>query len=488
MWDQQLIVLKQYITKYHKLPSTRNHDPDVVDLAKWYYDQQLNYSTLTEEYKTKWDDFMHNYYDKIKSNDVWKRNLEQLKEYICIYGKPPALGNTKYKKLSKWLQNQKQRIYMKDEYTKKLWDEFNRDYLITNDTWYDVLDKLKVYIDTNKEIPLQNDDHYEVRVLSFWLSRQKKYFAINQLKEEYKLKWIEFMNEYKEYMLTKEEEWNMKFEILKSYMDTHKEKPKQKVNYLGNWLYMQQQYYRLKKYNLKRPHIRKKWEEFNEQYKQYLLPHEVWMNKLKLLKEYIDIHQKIPEKDTPLYTWIKTQKKNNENHRLKEDVASHWKEFIDTYQKFFKTKKYTPKKHIWLTRLEEVKQFIDIYHEFPSPYHKVKEVRFLGKWLKTQHDSCIYNRFKNKSLKESYDLFREQYYTTTTYWKNALNNVKHYIRTYYKIPSADDHRPDVRGLHVWLNSQYNHYHRVYGLMKNEELRTLWSQFLIDHDHILVFTT
>ena len=203
---------------------------------------------------------------------------------------------------------------MKDEYTKKLWDDFNQQYLLTNDNWYEMLDQLKHYIDTNGELPLQNDENYEVRVLSFWLSRQKKYYYTHHMKEEYRVKWKIFMDDYREYMITKEEEWNMKFEILKSYIDTHHEKPRQKVHYLGNWLYMQDQYYRLKKYMMKHDSIRKKWEEFKESYKEYLLPYEVWLGKLRSIKEYIDLHKKLPPKDTELYNWIKTQKKNHENH------------------------------------------------------------------------------------------------------------------------------------------------------------------------------
>lgn len=481
MWDQQLLLIQEYITKYHKLPSTRNNNIHIANLAKWYYDQQLNYLSLSNEYQEKWNDFMKEYYHKINSNIIWKKNLEKLKEYICIHGKPPTLGNTKYKKLSKWLHNQKQRIYMKDEHTKKIWDEFNQQYLLTNDDWYETLDKLKLYIDTNKEVPMQNDENYDVRILSFWLSRQKKYFATHQMKDEYRIKWSKFMNDYKEYMLTRQEEWNIKFEILKHYMDTHKEKPKQKVNYLGNWLYMQQQYYRLKKFNLKHEHNRKKWEEFNEQYKQYLLPNEIWMNKLKSIKEYIDIHQKLPEKDSELYNWIKTQKKNYENHRLKDEIYDHWKQFMDQYHHYFKLKQY-----IWLKKIEEVKQYIEQFHEFPSPYHKITSVRILGKWLKKQHDHFIYNRIKNKIIRETYQQFKDQYYTPTTYWKNTLNNVIHYLNTYKKIPSENDPVADIRGMYVWLNAQYNHYHRIYGAMKHEELRILWKKFLDDHKDIIIF--
>lgn len=479
--DSNLENLQNYINENNKLPSTRNKDSNIVNLAKWYYQQKIDYDKLSNEYKEKWNKFMEEYYHKINSNIIWKNNLNKVKEYILKFGKPPTLGNPVYKKLSKWLHNQKQRIYMKDEYTKKLWDDFNKEYLISNDNWYETLEKLKYYIDTNHELPLQTDENYDTRILSAWLSRQKKYYSIQNMKEEYKIKWKEFIEEYDEYLISKEEEWYSKLYILKLYINVHKEKPKQKVHHIGTWLYMQQQYYKLKKFNMRHEHIRNEWEKFNHDYRQYLVPTEIWIYKLKSLKEYINVHKKLPLKDTELYNWIKTQQKNYLNHRLKPDFEQHWKSFIIEYHEYFKTKQY-----IWLNKLKEVKDYYQENNNFPSPYHKIKDIRILGKWLTKQHENYRYNRFKNITIKETWEIFKTQYYNPEIYWKNTLNNLIHYIRTYKKIPENNDKKPEIRGLNVWMNAQYNHYHKEYGAMKNENLRSLWKQFLDDHNDQIIF--
>jgi hypothetical protein len=480
-WNDQLETLKKYISDHNKLPSTRNKCISIVRLAKWYYQQKIKYDHLSKEYKEKWNVFMSEYYDKIKSNIVWEENLNKLKTYIDTFGKLPSQNDPTYKKLSKWLQNQKQRICMKDDHTKKLWEDFNKKYLLTNDEWYHKLDKLKSYIDIHLEVPLQTDENDENRMLSFWLSRQKKYYSTKNMKQEYMIKWEEFTNQYQEYLISKKEEWYIKLNVLKSYIDTHKEKPKQKVHHLGNWLYMQQQYYKLRKYSMKDDDIRKSWENFNEDYKQYLLINEIWMNKLKLVKEYININEKLPPKDSELSNWIKTQQKNHLNHRMKEDIHTQWKLFINDYHKYFRMKQY-----IWLNKLNEVKEFIDKHQYFPSPYHKIKNIRLLGQWINKQHDYYKNNQFKNQSIKDRWELFKSEYYTPETYWKNALDNVIQYMNFYKKIPSDTDPKSDIRGLAVWMNAQYNHYYKQYGAMKNENLRKLWEKFLHDHKDIIIF--
>lgn len=477
-WNVSLISLKDYIDKYHKLPSTRNNDIQIVNLAKWYYLQKLNYNTLRDDHKKDWDDFMLNYYHKINSNQNWINNLNKLKEYIKKFGKPPTLGNETYKKLSKWLNNQKQRIYMRDDYTKKLWDEFNKEYLVTNDDWYDNLEKLKSYITLNKETPLQNDELYENRILSSWLSRQKRYYNDNMLKEEYIIKWEEFLNDFGHYLMTSKEEWCIKLDVLKQYIDVHKKKPIQKVHYLGNWLYMQQQYYKQYKYNMKHPSIRKKWEEFNEEYKQYLNIHEIWMSKLRSLKSYIDQHDRLPLKNSDMYNWLRTQQKNYVNKRLKHN-HQHWEQFMMDYKDYFNNRKIR-----WLSNLQKIKDYMSIHSHAPSPYDK--QHRKLGIWLIKQQELYNKNKIKNTELKETWDLFKSQYYNPETYWKNALNNVIQYIKHYKKIPSNDDKNKNIRGLLIWMNAQYNHYHKSYGLMNNTTIRQLWEKFLIDHKDIIIY--
>ncbi len=490
-WQSNFINLKQYIDINEKLPSTRSKYIDVVKLAKWYYDQKYKYTNRigimkNEEIRKQWDEFMTEYYDKIKSNITWEKTLDKIKNFIKTHGKPPSRTslNNEHKYLARWLDNQKQRINVKDDKIRKMWDEFIKEYMMSNSNdWDERLQMLKDYMDTNKETPSQCDEDYEIRRLALWLSRQKQYYKTKNMKEEYLLKWEEFIDSHGHYILSSEEEWYIKLHILKKYINENQEKPRQKSHFLGNWLYMQQQYYKSNRYNMKHDRVREKWEEFNRDYKKYLVPTEVWNCKLVALKSFIDKNNKLPPKNCELYNWIKTQQKNNRNKRLKEEYKALWNDFVREYNKYFQTKDF-----LWFNLLDKVKLFINENNNFPSPYHKNKSVRLLGKWLEKQHVN--YNKqvylLRNVTIKETWERFKEEYYTPDKYWKNALNNVVHYISTYKKIPSDKSPNKNIRGLYVWMNAQYNNYHKNFGAMKNEELRELWKQFLIDHDEIIIF--
>ncbi len=87
-WDKQLSLVQIYIEKYNKIPSTRNKCKRIVELAKWYYDQKLKYDEMSDEHKKTWDQFIQEYYDKIKSNKIWKDKLDKVKLYIQQFNKP----------------------------------------------------------------------------------------------------------------------------------------------------------------------------------------------------------------------------------------------------------------------------------------------------------------------------------------------------------------------------------------------------------------
>lgn len=491
-WHNNLTNLKQYIEINEKLPSIRSKYGDILKLAKWYYEQKKNYLNnisimKNEDNRKQWNNFMIEYYDKIKSNITFENNIDKIKKFIENSGKQPSIIslNNEEKYLARWLDNQKQNINVRDDKIRKIWDEFNRNYLLHDGKeWNDKLDTLKQYIDINKAIPLQCDENYETRLLSLWLCRQKRYFKSNIMKEEYLVKWKDFIENYGHYILSSEEEWYIKLEILKKYIDENKEKPQQKANYLGNWLSMQHQYYKLHKYNLRHEKVREKWEEFTRDYKEYLVQTEIWFNRLNMVKEFIDKNKKIPPKNSKLYNWIKTQQKNDSNKRLKDEYVKDWYEFIKIYGKYFKNKDCQ-----WFTILEKIKIFIHENNNFPSPYHKNKNTRILGKWLEKQHYNYNNQKYlmRNTNIKNTWEQFKGQYYTPDKYWKNALNNVINYINNYKKIPSDNSNNKNIRGLYVWMNAQQNNYHKKSGAMKNQELRDLWDKFLIDHKDIIILT-
>lgn len=495
IWQNNLTKLKEYIDTNYKLPSTRNKYKDIRALGKWYHDQKLKYKNnyhimKNKEIKKQWEDFMTEYYEKIKLNVQWERNLNNVKEYINTFGKIPSRNNTteQYRKLGKWLDNQKQRINMKDDNIKQLWDEFNKEYLIpnSNNDWHENLEKLKNYINENKETPSQCDEIYEIRVLSLWLNRQRQYYKNNTMKDEYKEKWSVFVQDYGHYMLSNEDEWYIKLDILKKYINKYKQKPIAKVNHLGNWLYLQQQYYKTYRYGMKNENIRTKWDEFMNEYKIYILPEEIWLNNLLRLKNFIDINKEFPNKnnDEYLYKWYNKENKNYRNKRMKDDQKTHWEQFIKDYNIYSLTRDGQ-----WYKYLDQVINYIKENNSHPSPYNKNKNIRNLGKWLTRQHENHRNNKYlmRNTIIKNIWEDFVKNNYSSDQWWKNALSNLINYINTYKKIPTSDNKNKHVRGLCIWTNAQYNNYINNKSNMTKPEFRQLWEKFLLDHQHIIVFT-
>jgi hypothetical protein len=107
-----------------------------------------------------------------------------------------------------------------------------------------------------------------------WYSQQKQNYKnnIKNMKiKEIKIKWEEFIEEYKKYLLSDEEIWYLKLEQVKNYINENKKIPSQtdkdkNIKILGVWYSQQKQNYKNNIKNMKIKEIKIKWEEFIEEY------------------------------------------------------------------------------------------------------------------------------------------------------------------------------------------------------------------------------
>jgi hypothetical protein len=120
-----------------------------------------------------------------------------------------------FKKLGSWLLNQQENYkkklqIMKNEEIYNKWTEFINDsiykvYFISNkDNWIDILNKVKLYIDTTNKRPSSGDKIKEIKKLGQWICDQKKNYNNKKYimkNEEIYNKWTEFINDdnYKKY-------------------------------------------------------------------------------------------------------------------------------------------------------------------------------------------------------------------------------------------------------------------------------------------------
>ena len=223
---------------------------------------------------------------------------------------------------------------MKDETIYKLWTNFINDdkYKIYFQSQYDifisVLNKLKIYIDTNKKRPSCDSKDKNIKSLGKWIwTKQSNYNKKTEnMKDEniYK-EWTNFINDdkYKEYMLSPYDSFIINFNKLKIYIDINNKRPSEdskdnEIRILGKWTNHQGTNYKKKQQNMKNENIYKLWSEFinDTKYNKYFQSMEGLFNiKLNELKLYMDINKNKPSshsKDANIKiigSWISTQKK-----------------------------------------------------------------------------------------------------------------------------------------------------------------------------------
>jgi hypothetical protein len=300
--------------------------------------------------------------------------------------------------------------------------------LSNEERWNIKLEEVKKYIDKNKKISSCNDKNDTIKQLGNWIKRQKN----NYVKEEYIMKnknvkslWKIFIEDikYKQYFLSNEEEWNIKLENVKKYIDDNKKRPlkydkNNTIKQLCTWIGTQQNNYKKKQKIMKTANIRIMWKTFTEdiKYKQYFLSNEdEWHIKLDDVKKYIDDNKKRPshtDKNNTikqLGTWLSVQRQNyvkNKEIMKTENIRLIWKGFIEDikYQQYFLSNEEE-----WNIKLDNVKKYIDDNKKRPLTHDKNNTIKQLGKWLSTQQNNykkekCI---MKNENIKDKFKKFIE---------------------------------------------------------------------------------
>ena len=92
--------------------------------------------------------------------------------------------------------------------------------------------------------------------------------------KDIKIYYEEFLQEYQQYFLTLEEQWNDNLQQVKIYINKNKKRPTdhskdQDIKKLGTWLSTQQQNYKKNINCMINPEIKLEYETFIQEYQQY---------------------------------------------------------------------------------------------------------------------------------------------------------------------------------------------------------------------------
>ena len=389
------------------------------------------------------------------------------------------------------------------------------------ENWKQNLIEVKKYIDTNGKKPSDKDKDKSIKTLGQWICDQKKKYDIDitqckycmKLEEIYAL-WTEFLEEYKEYFMTPNENWKQDLNDVKNYIDTNAKPPSKTdkdatIKFLGNWICSQKSKYDINitrcKYGMKQLEIYTLWTEFIQEYKEYFMtPNENWKQNLIKVKNYIDTNGKTPssrDRDATiksLGTWISHQKKKYDTNitKCKEgmkqlEIYTLWTEFIQEYKEYI----CIDLNENWKQILINVKKYIDTNGKTPSSHDKDATIKFLGSWIgsqKSKYDIDITKCKECMEQEEIYTLWTEFIQEYKEYicidlnenWKQNLINVKKYIDTNGKRPSGKDKDATIKSLGKWIYTQKSKYDiditKCKEGMEQEEIYTLWTEFVEEY--------
>jgi superfamily II DNA or RNA helicase len=529
-WYEKLELVKKYIDENNKRPNKRDKDLRIKILGAWISTQITNYSRQAKimSYQTMsatWKAFITSpqYSEYFLDNKAaWNNTLAELKTYLDTNKKRPNSmdKDPKIKTLAIWIQNQnrnyaKKKDIMKDPNIYSTWTSFITDmayseYFLDNNTiWNNKLSELKTYIDTNNKMPSKRDTNSKNKTLGIWLGRQTKNYAKKKdiMKDpNIYSTWTSFITDmaYSEYFLDNNTIWNNKLSELKTYLDTNKKRPSQtskdpKIKTLGIWVLNQTRNYSKKINIMKDPTIYERWTEFiySPQYSVYFVDNNTaWNNSLSELKTYIDMNKIRPSqtsKDPKIKTlglWCSTQITNYNSKRdiMKNiTVYSTWNDFITSaeYSEFF-----LDNNTVWNNNLSELKTYLDTNKKRPIQQSKDPKIKTLGQWVSAQ--TTNYNK-KKKLMKDpeiysawsefiTNPVYSEYFLDNTDVWNNSLSELKTYLDTNKKRPSAGSKDPKTKTLGNWIQNQNRNYAKKKDIMKDPTIYSTWTTFITHPDY------
>lgn len=218
-WNTMLTNVKNYIDKYGIRPSGNSKDSEIMHMGRWILQQnndytKKRYSMGNKEKRLKWKQFIGEYSKYFMSyKEIWCEKLELVKKYIDKHKTIPlhTAKDDNVRSLGCWLADQRKNYprklrTMKNKDIREKWKEFLKTYgthtKSKKDNWYESLDEVKKYIDSNKKRPASTSKDSSTRKLGYWITHQivnysRRLYIMTQ--ENYRNSWENFIKEYKEY-------------------------------------------------------------------------------------------------------------------------------------------------------------------------------------------------------------------------------------------------------------------------------------------------
>ena len=515
-WLDYLKELEEYIKIHNQLPSHTNKDENISLLAKWATTQKRNYVDRNQimnndEIRKIWEEFVNKYQEVFKTTEeIWKDNLNNLKEYINIHNKLPTSCNQDetIKSLGLWTRNQaknydNKQYIMKNEINRILWEEFmkenNKLFLNNEESWIENKNKVEEYIRLHNKLPAGTDKIQDIAVLATWVYAQKQNYKNRShimIDETIRTIWGDFVKQYEKYFMSNEEIWMTRFDELNEYINIHKKLPPsqdKELDTLVQWVRHQRRNYDNRNQIMKNEDIRKIWKEFTDNNTElFITADEIWIENKNKVEDYIQQFNKLPSqanKDktiSSLASWVSSQKQNYKNREYimknNNDIVKEWECFIEKHSILFRSNE-----EAWMDTLHKVELYIQQYKKRPSASSKNKEITSLGNWISIQRknyenkEQIMGNEEIRKIWEDFVNKYQEAIMSNDELWMHNLHLLEKYVVENNILPSKYSKISNEKRLRTYVHHQ-KHNHK-YNTMKDASRRKEWDEFTAKYPHL-----
>ena len=172
---------------------------------------------------------------------TWREKMDLLGKFFEKFGKRPSptAKDKKEKILGRWLSKQlnnraKNQKSMASAEIRDVWDAFkvaHIEYLRSyEETWYEKLEAVRLYFETNKKRPSVSAKDKKEKVLASWISTQLQNREKNKdimASAEIRDVWDAFKVTHIEYLKSYKDIWYEKLEAATLFFETNKKRPSQ---------------------------------------------------------------------------------------------------------------------------------------------------------------------------------------------------------------------------------------------------------------------
>ena len=101
-----------------------------------------------------------------------------------------------------------------------------------------------------------------------------------------------------------------------------------------------------------------------------------------------------------------------------------------------------------------------------------------------------FNEYIRKKWKEFVedDKYKKYFISNQEEWENKLKEVKLYINNNNKRPSNSSKDNKIKHLAIWIRTQIKNYTKNINIIKNEDIRKQWKEFIEDKKYSKYFNT